>query len=571
MLSTDAQPLTRKDALALAVAGRLGRFLRRWGVDPAQYQWLLLTSLKLDFRSENLMPGREGLGSTTSALTMTVVMYLLFSSLMSAMLAFSGAGTLLFSGILLGYAMLMLAMSILIEFGSTVINPDDFHILGPRPVSSGTYFAVKFSNLAFYILIFGSALNLIPAFVGLACPGARFYFPLVYFLVALLASLFVAGAIIALYGWLLRLVHYEKFKDIITYCQIVFSFLFFFGYQLIPRYVENGLKGSAVSGGWTFAIPSFWFAGLVEVLLGRVDVSTAMLAAMGLLGFAGFFTVLLRSVSLDYAEHLSHIVSMSGEKATASADQPSSGRPARWFQQLLLPTGEERAFFYFILTMIRRNRQLKLQLYPNLGIIIALVVLAIVQEENIADPFVQMPRSFAAFAPVLAFLFAAVGLYSVLPYSDEYRGHWIFQLAPLGKRERVLKAVKKAIVSVVFAPLLALNVIIFSFFWPVSHAFWHSLYGVLVGYLFLQVLLFKFSDVPFSRKLEKGTQTERVVIGLMFLPIIGGVVFLLRWVAGNWTAYLLTLGILAGVSLILSWLNNLWYARRGRTVEGAVE
>src|SRR5437867_12617343 len=41
----------------------------------------------------------------------------------------------------------------------------------------------------------------------------------------------------------------------------------------------------------------------------------------------------------------------------------TTGLLPRWFNRPLLPNVGERAFFYFILTMLRRNRQLKLQVY----------------------------------------------------------------------------------------------------------------------------------------------------------------------------------------------------------------
>ena|SRR5580765_2052649 len=127
----------------------------------------------------------------------------------------------------------------LIEFGLVVISPDDFLILAHRPVSSSTFFAVKFSNLCFYILLLGTSLNVIPALVGLGSHGSRWYFPLVYLAVSTVASLFVAGFIVVLYGLVLRRVNYEKFKDLLVYVQIGFSFLFFFGYQIVPGVADS--------------------------------------------------------------------------------------------------------------------------------------------------------------------------------------------------------------------------------------------------------------------------------------------------------------------------------------------
>src|SRR5262249_21941602 len=137
------------------------------------------------------------------------------------------------------YSMVSLAMVVLIEFGSTLINPDDFQIIGARPVSSRTYFAVKLSNLLFYVGLFTLALNLLPAAVGTFMKGSRAYYPLVHLAAVFLATIFVTGLLAAVYGALLKLFDPERFKDLITYCQIFLSFFVFLSYQIIPRWLSH--------------------------------------------------------------------------------------------------------------------------------------------------------------------------------------------------------------------------------------------------------------------------------------------------------------------------------------------
>src|SRR6266404_2866102 len=228
------------------VTRRLGRFLSRWGVHAAQYHWLLQASLRMDFRSTNTLSTGSGSSPTKSALLVNGALNSLFSLIIAVSLVAGGASAFFFNVVAIGYAMVMLAMSILIEFGLVVISPDDFLILAHRPVSSRTFFAVKFSNLCFYILILGASLNVIPALVGLGSQDSRWYFPLVYLAVSTVASLFVAGFIVALYGLVLRRVNYEKFKDLLVYVQIAFSFFFFFGYQVVPR-VAGTVKGVGIT------------------------------------------------------------------------------------------------------------------------------------------------------------------------------------------------------------------------------------------------------------------------------------------------------------------------------------
>jgi hypothetical protein len=551
----------------------LGRFLSYWGVDARQYHALLIASLKIDFRSENLMPDVEKQGATASALTWTVTLYLLFSAIFAGLLTITDLGREMFTGLLFSYSMFMLATAIMIEFGSTVINPDDLQFIRSRPVSSRTYFAVKFSNLLFYILIFGVALNVLPALIGRHYADTWLLFPVVYFLVALLSSLFMAGVIVALYDALLRLVKPERFKDILTYVQIAFSFSFFFGYQMLYQYVDAWRQAGATvfNSPWAAAVPPFWFAGLVEVLLGRVDRVTLMLAALALVSIAFFGFVLIKSVSLGYTERIHQATSDTDRQKMVRSAPHAVGPLTRLVDRLLLRDAEERAFFHLILAMLRRSRSLKLRLYPTVGIALALSVLSIFQYKKTAGMFAQA-QPFFLFWSLMAFPFAANGLYAVLPYSDEYQGHWIFRAAPLMQPARVLSAIRKASLLGVFLPLLLINTLMLSYLWPVAQAFWHSVYGVLVGYLTMQLFLFRLSDFPFSRPFHKGQQQYELIV--MFLAVMGlivALIFLARWLAGHWLALFSTMLLLTIACFVLSRLSDHVYARRLRRRETASE
>src|SRR5689334_14071570 len=211
------------EPISCRVTRGLGRWLSRWGVDPEQYHWLLQASLRMDFRSKGALQGGQGSNPTRSALIVTGVMYAGFSLFLAIALRAAEVGTFLFASIMFGYSMTMMAMSILIEFGMVVVSPDVFLILAHRPISSRTFFAVKCSNLALYTLLVDFSLNLAPALVGLTFPDAPWHFPLIYLLSAALAGLFVAGAVAGLYGFLLQRIHYERFKDLLAWCQVLFS------------------------------------------------------------------------------------------------------------------------------------------------------------------------------------------------------------------------------------------------------------------------------------------------------------------------------------------------------------
>ncbi len=541
----------------------IGLRLSRFGVDAPQYHFLLQASLKLDFRSAGSVLKPEHKSQTASALKFTLTMNLIFSVVMSLVMLAASRSTFVFSTMLLGYSMVMVAMSVLIEFGLAVISPDDFQVLAHRPISSRTFFAVKSSNLLFYVLLLGTSLNLVPALVGAAVRGSRWYFPIAYFLVASVATVFVAGAMVALYGLLLRTLRYERLKDLLVYAQIAFSFVFFFGFQLFPRLLGDvkAFTAQDIVRSWALAFPSVWFAGLVEVMLTNISAHTLELTALAAVVCVVIVPLALRNVSLDYSEQLGRIAASSSKAKTVAAVARRSA-PGAWFNRLLLRDSEERAFFHFFLRMFRRNRLLKLQILPNLGVAIAMMAVALLQGDKLKDPFQGLSFSMAAMFPVIAFVFAGMGVTLALPYSDEYQGGWIFPVAPIGNRAKILTALKKVVMLLLFGPLFVINWIVFAYFWPWRHALGQSIYALVIGLLAFQLLLFMVGDFPFSRKLEKGAASKRVMFAFVIYGIVSFAVALPYLVATRPVWFFVLVAALFGISFLLGHFNNRRYIRK---------
>jgi hypothetical protein len=561
----------RLERISLSITQQLGRWLSRWGVDADQYHWLLQASLTMDFRARSALSGQQTSSPTRLALLRIGFFYSLFSFMLAMSLRFAGVGTFVFATVTFGYAMAMMGMSILMEFGLVVISPDDFLILAHRPISSRTFFAVKCSNLLFYTMVLNVFLNVIPAFVGWTFPGAPWYFPLVYLAVAALVGIFIAAVVAAAYGVLLQRVNYERFKDLLAWCQILFSFVVFFGYQLFPQLVRRmqvyRLEDMPRLVG---LLPPAWFASLNELGLGHFSGFGAVLGAIALLLLLVLLPGLLKSVSLDYADRVGAMVSEAVKRGTKPQPRGRGAFP-RWLERMVTSDPEERAMFGFLFRMLRRNRQLKLQLYPNFGIIIALFVLGAMEHQNQNDPLAGGGMGMGTMLPLMTFLFAAMGFTAALPYSDEYQGGWIFHVAPIARPERFLKAIKKALFLVLFVPLLVLTTVLFSFYWPVAHAFAMSCYGLAVGWVATQAALFTFRAFPFSKKLEKGAQSERIVITFLMLLVYGVFTALTFFFNSHPAALLIIAALLLALSLVLGRLNNWAYARAMRQVEFAAE
>jgi hypothetical protein len=232
-------------------------------------------------------------------------------------------GPFLYGFLVLSYSMVMTAFAVLLEFGTSIVHPDDSDVLGGLPIPPRTIFLARLINLLFYTFLIGTCLCLPPALFGLAVRGEPKSFPLVFFPVSLAANLAAASSMVLVYTLLLRLMRKERAKDAIAGMQIVLSFVVFFSYQVAAGFGKTSFYGEDPAGSWLYALPSAWFAGAVQTLLktGRpIDIHLALCA---LVGTVFLFGILFRNSSFDLAQ-VGDGKGTSRSSKPAAADQGSA-------------------------------------------------------------------------------------------------------------------------------------------------------------------------------------------------------------------------------------------------------
>ncbi|MBI1747633.1 MAG: hypothetical protein HYR55_13755 [Acidobacteria bacterium] len=534
---------------------------KHMGIDYHQYRHLLIASIRMDFRSNNWQPG-HGRPSAIPPLLINLSAYSLFSLLiLFVMIANFRLGILL--SIL--FTMVSLSLVIMIEFGATIINPYDFQIIGARPVSSRTYFAVKLSNLMFFVSLYTLALNILPALAGAFSPGSAVYYPAIHMAATLLAAFFTAGSLAMVYGVMLKLFNPERFKDIITYCQIVLSIIIFSGYQLIPRWLSDIRDMEAFSSFWLMLAPPIWFFRIVDLGLGKYSVGNVAGTLIGLTATTLVCTGLLSSLSLNYAEHIARLMVTRREKPPKERTGWAMRLKAR-LQQRLLPNPQERAIFGLIVQMFRRSRFIKQQFYPNIGMNLAIFAVNLFGNTG-ADPYAPGAGrfSFALFVPMITFMILTNAVFSLIPYSDEYSGRWIFDVAPLVNKRQIVTSVKKAILVFFFPATFLLNFLLFAYYWPIGDALYHAGFGLIVGLVFLQIGAFFLPALPFTRSATKGSTSANALLTslvMVFCTIVFVVlqVLSLRW-QGLTGFFALSAGLLT-LAAILNARSNAAFAQK---------
>ncbi|MBN2564199.1 MAG: hypothetical protein JXB46_00650, partial [Candidatus Eisenbacteria bacterium] len=163
-------------------------------VDWAQLKALLAASIKLDMRASRASMG----GGRVPPYVVALITYCVMGVLMAFGLR-GGDELFAYSLFTISAAMFMTALTVIMEYVSIVVNPDDYAILAHRPVSSRTYFWSKIGNLLFYVTPISLALTAPAAVVGSFTLGEGAAFGVAHVLMGLLACVATAAAIVLVY------------------------------------------------------------------------------------------------------------------------------------------------------------------------------------------------------------------------------------------------------------------------------------------------------------------------------------------------------------------------------------
>ena len=435
-------------------------------VDGLQLRALLVAILKSRTRTRTRF-GRTG---RPRGLIFQVAIYAIMGGLAS-LIAFLGVDLFSFELVILGLTLFVAGLAMVAESGDLLFGANEYDVLGHRPVGARTLLVARALALFALTALMAVSLNLGPLVAGLWIAGVRPWFPLVHLATVLLLSLFCAAAVVFAYALLTRLVGRERFEHMASWLQLAVTVVLILGYQVIPRLVDRS-RGFHVplETPWLALLPPAWFASLASLAAGSFgDLELARLLPMAAAGFvvtAGLVMLAIARLAKDYLRRLSTLAEqparVSGTPARVPASARAGARPehpparpalersgfaARWLG-LWMPDPIERASFRLVAAYLRRDRDLRMRLYPSLASYLAFPIIALI------DPHV------GPFAPtltvVMASLLPASALWT-LKTSSQHLAADIFRYAPLAGTAALFHGARKAVLLFLTAPVLAVS------------------------------------------------------------------------------------------------------------------
>jgi len=491
----------------------IDRMVEALGVDPIQWRALVRTYLRMDVRAGGGATTRSGTNRARGHPLVGVAIITGLGGAMFATLAARIPDLLVSATLLTTYGGINTVMLLLVDFTGLVVSPDDYGVLGHRPVSSRTYFASRLTSILAYIGFISAVLALLPALCyafwwRLGVTGLAATFTAV-----LLCDMSVTVIIITVYAMMLTLVHPHRLRRALSYLQLVSMMGFYVAYYLSMEGFRNSFlyRLSFSDQPWMWINPASWFAALVRLTAGDASGTVWAASALAIIVAIACIPLAAGRLSLEYAQRLSETM-VAGEPAARRRFRfPGFGR------------AEARAVALLVSAQFRFDQRFRMAILGIVPLILFYLLLGL-NQGALADPFSPDAFRSGGVPLYLAVVFMPMTLHASLHYSDSWRAAWIFFATPASAARLIVAA--KNIVTVWFlGSYLLLLAAIWSYYYErIWHAFFHAAVIGLLAHMLLQVTVMMRPSLPFAAEPRKVERSARLYGVLFFGSMIAALI-----------------------------------------------
>jgi ABC-2 type transport system permease protein len=468
------------------------------GIDFDQWKALTVVALKLDFRGSAL---NQRVGEHETRVVISLIFQAIFYTLFGGIIAYlvwASRDLWLAGTIASTYIAFLIGTAIVLDHNSVISSPVDYAVLGFRPVSSRTYFAVKLTN----ILVYTTTLTTVAAWVPVLVTSARHSVAIgaALFLDIYTSSTATTLAIALGYATVLRAVGPDAIERVLSYVQMVMGFVVYGGQFLI-----SGVLSRTAPGTWSLPAsplillyPGTWFGSYLELANGRTSAGAIACAAASVVALVLMGSRLGGRLSLQYSEALG-AMTVAARARAASAAERRTGR-GFWFT-----TGEARAVALLVRSQFRHDHRFRMGVLGLLPFTLLYMVIG-VRNGAVSDPFTAT-RNMQAWPLTMAVLASPTMLRMLLTRSDAFRASWIFFTCP-SDRMKIARSSKDVLVAFFLIPYLLVVSAIYAYVvGNVVHVLVHVAFLGLLAHLVLQIALLLDPALPFSRPMQQNRVT----------------------------------------------------------------
>ena len=433
----------------------------------------------------------------------------------------------------------------------------DFSNLAVLPLPIRNIFLANFIALFGLALLFALDVNFASAFlfpllvtlgVDTATMGTLFHLGISHCVTVLCSSMFSFFAVFALVGLQLLLVPRRLFRPVslATRVFLVVALLTEFFSNLFLQLFAGHLPGKAsLYAKW---LPSYWFLGIYEKILGIAAPNMAKLGTQAALILGGTIVIAITSYTLCYRRYFLRLAE--------SLDNVGTGRRG-WLSRLpdvllsrVLKSPFELASDSFVGKVLLRSEPHLMFFGAYLGIGVVMVAQTALDNPQLGASSAVPTSEFLAIPFLIAF-FLVSGLRFVFDMPAALPANWIFQLSvdspdpsPYQVARRLMLAV-----TIPWQVLLVMPVMVLQFGWRVATI--HASMLVISTVLFIELMLKGFRKIPFTCSTQ--LEVRKLMIRFLgpavaVLTIVPALSNLERWSLGRPSRFLSL-----GAVLLISW------------------
>jgi hypothetical protein len=542
------------DKIFLRLVGSFDPLLQKAGVNTNQLHTILRVKLLMDNRRPRTLFAKKR--SNTSSVTnpwMVTFFTVLMGFFIGLLLFFTNmplAGHTFYFTIF----MVLMCFTLVSDFTTVLIDTRDQFILLPRPVDDRTIAVSRILHITIYVLRLALFQGL-PGIIMVGFVDKSVVSPIVM-LVEILEATFLSILFVNLiYLAMMRSVNPQRFKDLISYFQIIFSTLIFAVYYLLPRLVDFAVLRNItlLNHWWAYILPPVWISALNAVVVhpSQITVVTALLALAGLVTPVIGLWLVVKILAPGFNKRLAVLATSDGTDTTNSAavkkvyKQDFRDKVANFIS----PDPVENAGFRITWKLAARTREFKMKAYPSFGFVPIMFLYFTLSGKGLSMGQ-KISKIQDGSAYVLLIYLSTIVLSSMLTYitqSEKYKSAWVYYALPIGQPGKILSGMYKAIVTLYFLPFVLILGAAMVFVWgpqvinDIILAFLIStIYGILIA-------LFTVRGLPFSKPVL-AKQGGRAISNLVTLALVGvlgwGHYLVVKWEMVVWIAIVPVAGIL---------------------------
>lgn len=557
------------NTLLLRLVSVLIPFLERTGVDTYQLYQILRIKLMMDDRRPNAMfAGRRKAAATgkTSNPWLVSIGTMVMGGL-TGLILIVFKGPLIAQTIYFSMFMVLMSMTLIADFTSVLLDVRDQYILLPRPVNDRTLALSRILHISVYVF----RLALLQGIGGVIIIGFIDGLPAVpLFIVQLILITFLSILLVnVVYLIMMHTVSPEKFKDIISYFQIVFSVVIFGCYYLLPRVIDftSLVQIDLTQKVWAYFLPPVWIASLNEVLIhpSRATLLTSLLAIIGITAPIVGLWLVAKVLAPGFNKRLAIAATSDGNTsaptvvATNSTTKPNSSL-VNQLAKRLAPDPVENAGFNITWKLAARIREFKIKVYPALAYVpIYFLYFGLNGKGSIDERFDKIQSGSSYIFLVYLSTFVLSSILQHISYSEKFKPAWVYYALPISQPGKILSGMYKAVVTLYYLPYCFIIGVVGVVIWGpkvINDIILASVIGMIYGLL---MALFMVKGLPFSKPVLLKQSGGRVVKSLLITGLIGAVGFghylLSRWEMVIW--------ILVIPAVAIYWIMIYYYKRQG--------